>query len=191
MRTRSANKIVNRVLSGTVTAQSYPRGIVATAFAQLGVDLTANHLKPWTDADAKKERLKAEAVLQAPKTAARKVAKEERLRLRAKAADTKRTRIRTLEFERKIKEADETAAAAARDAFDEAIENIKTGTPESMADGVPDLGGEFHGAGPPDTTYPKMSVKDLKAECKARGLTNYSSLKRPGLTAMLVANDNT
>jgi len=208
MRPKIASKIVNRVTSGQVTHSSYPMRKVQEAFRMKGVELTEEHLKPWADHKVEKARLDAEREANAPTLAARRKANEERLALRAKAADNQRALIRTKEAERLAKEAQHAAAAeAGREAFKNAMEKeenaeevsslLDMDTPaidESLANGVPETEVEVkepaaRGKVASTYAYDALSVKDLKAECKARGLTNYSGLKRPELTAMLTETE--
>jgi hypothetical protein len=201
MRPRQARKIVNRVQSGQVRHSSYSPQLVTEAFAMMGETLTEEHLKPWHDHIAEAKRIEAEKLANAPTEEARRKAKAARIAARAQAAEDRRALIRQKEAEKAGKAIHNLAAAAGREAFKQGVENeidelpesvhLETGLPDldaAMAEGLP--ADKIFGLGKPITTYPEMSVKDLKAECKARGLKGYSALKREALTAMLTVSDN-
>lgn len=183
MNARSARKIVQRVEKGSVNHKSYPLHTVERAFLALGKTLTEDMRTPWTTEAARKAEIAENRPAREAAAAARRADKAARLEAKAKAKEANRERIRGLEADRKNRE---LAAAAGREAFKEAIENEVDELPESV-EVVHEVADET--VGEPDNTYAEMSVKELKAECKSRGLKGYSSLKRPELTAMLVVDD--
>lgn len=194
MNDRQARKIVNRVQRGSVKHTSYPLPIVKRAFGIRGVELTEAHMSPWTEAEARRAEASSQAPVREAEAAQRRAAKAARIEARRKAKIANDKRIAKLEAERVERQANAMAfsqqqmlaAEGAREAFKQAVENEVDELPEAVEvthEVAPETVGEA------DDTYAEMSVKDLKAECKARGLSGYSGLKRPELTAMLVVND--
>jgi len=98
MNGKTAKKIVNRVVAGRVTAQSYNITTVKRAFEMLEVNLTDKMLEPWSTED----RRKAEAAEKrmAADQAARKADKASRMA--ARHAEQEIMRKRTLALKKRL-----------------------------------------------------------------------------------------
>ena len=188
MRPRTAHRIVSRVQTGKVKATSYTREDVTRAFETLKVDLPDGLLKPWDDADAERERLKAQREPDAPLVAERKAAKVAKFAEKQAAKDAKAARKQALEAQQRADFLErfgpqaQVAAAAGREAFQQAVEGEIDELPESI-----ELEEVVTPAPAPDISG--MNRDELRAECKRRGMKGYSSLNKAGLVAKLKADD--
>jgi hypothetical protein len=218
MRPRTAHRIVSRVQTGKVKATSYTREDVIRAFETLKVDMPDALLKPWDDADAERERVKAQREADAPLIAERKAAKETKAAEKRAVKDAKAARKKGLEAQQRADFLErfgpqaQVAAAAGREAFQQAVEGEIDELPESIEleevvtpaakeaateagklirdelrrDGREAAGVIVTELGP---AIDGMNRDELRAECKRRKLTRYSSLNKDGLIAMLKADD--
>ena len=116
MQTRLAKKILLRVQSGLVSHLTYPRPQVEDAFRVMGVTLTPELLKPWTDQESRLQE-DPEAV----------AARQEANRIRKEQA------IATLEARRRER-AERRVAGAARAAY---LTSIRTGVLADHVQGSP------------------------------------------------------
>jgi len=188
MRPRTAHRIVSRVQTGKVKHSSYTREDVARAFDTLKVDLPDALLKPWDDHEAEQARGQAQRGADAPLIAERKAAKAADLAEKQAVKDAKAARKKALEdqqradFLERFGPQAQVAAAAGREAFKQAVEGEIDDLPESI-----ELEEVVTPAPAPDIDG--MNRDDLRAECKRRGLTGYSSLNKSALIDMLKAHD--
>jgi hypothetical protein len=185
MRPRIASKIVKRVLAGEATHSSYPLSQVKRAFAMRKVELTEEHMRPWTEHQAEQARLAKEREEMAPTWEARRKARDERTQARIKAKEEHRKLIAQKEAERlAAAEAQQVVAVeAAKAAFKEAVANEVDELPESVEMTTEDMAASVDKNPEPD--YASMTVGDLKALAKERGLLGYSGMKKADLIDLL------
>jgi len=188
MNALQAKKIVNRVQSGKVYATSYRQTEVEDAFRVLKVELTADHLKPWTDALAVK-------VVDPVDQAARQEANRQRIaaNLAAKAAQRqdraeriRQAQIRAIRAQPVIAEniqggelvsPEDVAVAAGRAAFEQVTQTGVVITPLEPETPVP-----------PVSETPNLSgktVAELRAFAKEKGLKGTSTMKKDEIIALL------
>jgi len=197
MRTRIAQKIVNRVEEGSATPSSYSVRRVRRAFEQFRIELTEDHLKPWTDHAAEKRAEAVWAKANRPVAKAKRAAKQERIKALAGAKQRRREEAKAKDTARRVDELaavmesveggdppENLAVAAGREAFKEAIESGVDEVPESVT------------LEPAEEPEPKklkadedpldsMTAGDLKKLAKERGLTGYSKMKKAELIDLL------
>lgn len=196
MQPRLAKKIVQRVQSGTATRTSYRKDQVEAAFRVLGVPLTDDLLHPWNQVQVKMTSEEMQA-----RQEANRLAREQRL---AALEHRRQARENTrLEAQRKAQ-----ALAAARQAFKQAMEedyhgqtDLNVTIAEHIQEGdedVQDVRGQLQHAGilddasfsPPEddaleVSLDDLTVSDLRAKAKEKGLKGYSNLKKDELITLL------
>lgn len=191
-----AKKIVLRVQSGLATHLSYPRLQVEDAFRVMGATLTAEHLKPWTDQEAKVQedpaalaaRQEANRVRREQTAAnleARRIERTERRKagvLRSIRLASMRTGVIADHVQGAPVSAADVAVAAGRAAFEQTMQkgSVPTSieiTPVSMGASVevPESG----------LALADLTVDELKEMAKAKGLKGISTKKKADLIAML------
>lgn len=179
MQPRLAKKIVRRVQDGDVNHTSYSRDQVRAAFRVVGVPLTEEHLRPWTDA----AKVSVDPEVLAARTEANRARREATLAsLEARRLDRAERRLAAQQKA--------MALAGAREAFKQAMQKGYVGDEGEDVVIANHVQTDTEEADPvvpepvvPD--YESMTVGDLKSIAKGRGLSGYSSLKKAELIRLL------
>lgn len=170
MQPRLAKKIVQRVRAGDVQHTSYRQDQVKAAFKVMGVALTEDLLKPWLEKVAQEDpALLAIRVAANQQRRAEVLKRVEEVRRARQELITKATDFR-LAFQKASEEHQDDPGTA----LDVATVSAVLETEAEMAAEV-ETGAALH----------EMTVPELRALAKIRGLKGYSSMPKPDLITLL------